>query len=86
MLSLIHQTHIFEIMKKFRKRTWAPHDWTNVFHFIINRGPYRTYGPPLWSSGHSSWLQILRPGFDSLHYQKKNSRSGTGWTQPREYN
>jgi hypothetical protein len=27
--------------------------------------------PPLWSSGQSSWLQILRPGFDSLHYQKK---------------
>jgi hypothetical protein len=27
--------------------------------------------PPLWSSGHSSWLQIRRPGFDSRHYQKK---------------
>jgi hypothetical protein len=27
--------------------------------------------PPLWSSGQSSWLQIRRPGFDSLHYQKK---------------
>jgi hypothetical protein len=27
--------------------------------------------PPLWSSGQSSWLQILRPGFDSRHYQKK---------------
>jgi hypothetical protein len=26
----------------------------------------------LWSSGQSSWLQILRPGFDSRHYQKKN--------------
>jgi hypothetical protein len=26
---------------------------------------------PLWSSGQSSWLQILRPGFDSRHYQKK---------------
>jgi hypothetical protein len=42
--------------------------------------------PPLWSSGQSSWLQILRPGFDSRHYQKKSSRSGTGSTQPREYN
>jgi hypothetical protein len=29
------------------------------------------YGPPLWSSGQSSWLQIWRPGFDSRHYQKK---------------
>jgi hypothetical protein len=28
-------------------------------------------GPPLWSSGQSSWLQIRRPGFDSRHYQKK---------------
>jgi hypothetical protein len=25
------------------------------------------YGPPLWSSGQSSWLQIRRPGFDSRH-------------------
>jgi hypothetical protein len=29
------------------------------------------HGPPLWSSGQSSWLQIRRPGFDSRHYQKK---------------
>jgi hypothetical protein len=28
-------------------------------------------GPPLWSNGQSSWLQIRRPGFDSRHYQKK---------------
>jgi hypothetical protein len=28
-------------------------------------------GPPLWSSGQSSWLQIRRPGFDSRNYQKK---------------
>jgi hypothetical protein len=45
-----------------------------------------TIGPPLWSSGHSSWLQIRRPGFDSRHYQKKNNGSGKGSTQPREYN
>jgi hypothetical protein len=25
--------------------------------------------PLLWSSGQSSWLQIQRPGFDSLRYQ-----------------
>jgi hypothetical protein len=25
--------------------------------------------PPLWSSGQSSWVQIQRSGFDSLHYQ-----------------
>jgi hypothetical protein len=28
-------------------------------------------GPPLWSSGQSSWLQIRRPGFDSRHYKKR---------------
>jgi hypothetical protein len=43
-------------------------------------------GPPLWSSGQSSWLQIRRPGFDSRSYQKKSSGSGKGFTQPREYN
>jgi hypothetical protein len=48
---------------------------------------YLTRRPPLWSSGQSSWLQIQRPGFDSRHYQKKKSNgSGTGCTQPREYN
>jgi hypothetical protein len=46
---------------------------------------YSAQRPPLWSSGQSSWLQIRRPGFDSRHYQKK-SGSGTGSTQPREYN
>jgi hypothetical protein len=25
-------------------------------------------GPPLWSSGHSSWLQIQRSGYDSRRY------------------
>jgi hypothetical protein len=28
-------------------------------------------GPPLWSSGHSFWLQIWRSGFDSQALQKK---------------
>jgi hypothetical protein len=26
-------------------------------------------GPPLWSSGQSSWIQIQRHGFDSWRYQ-----------------
>jgi hypothetical protein len=43
-------------------------------------------GPPLLPSGRSSWLQIRRPGFDSRHYQKKSSGSGTGSAQPRKYN
>jgi hypothetical protein len=43
-------------------------------------------GPPLWSSGQSSLLQIRRTRFDSRHYPKKSSGSGTGSIQPREYN
>jgi hypothetical protein len=34
---------------------------TTASQFIIN---------PLCSSGQSSWLQIRRPGFDSLHKKK----------------
>jgi hypothetical protein len=26
-------------------------------------------GPPMWSSGQSSWQQVRRSGFDSRHYQ-----------------
>jgi hypothetical protein len=51
----------------------------------INKSFYISW-PPLWSSGQSSWLQIRRLGFDSRHYQKKINGSGTGSTQPREYN
>jgi hypothetical protein len=28
-----------------------------------------TVGPPLWSSGQSSWLQIQKSGLDSRRYQ-----------------
>jgi hypothetical protein len=38
--------------------------------------PLLRKGLPLWSSGQISWLQI----------QMRSSRSGTGSTQPREYN
>jgi hypothetical protein len=38
---------------------WAQ---TDFFFFVLS-------GPPLWSSGQSSWLQIQRPEFDSRHYQ-----------------
>jgi hypothetical protein len=37
------------------------------FSFLLVLGPG---GPPLWSSGQSSWLQIRRPGFDSRHYHE----------------
>jgi len=43
-------------------------------------------GPPLWSSGHSFWLQIQRSRVRSpaLPDFLSSSGSGTGSTQPRE--
>jgi hypothetical protein len=44
--------------------------------------------PPLWSSGQSSWLQVQRSRVrfpTQLHFLRR-SGSGTGSTQPREYN
>jgi hypothetical protein len=45
-------------------------------------------GPPLWSSGHSSWLQIQRSRVrvPALPNFLRSSGSGTGSTQPREDN
>jgi hypothetical protein len=41
--------------------------WVNpAFHFEESLA---CNGPPLWSSGQSSWLQIQRYGFDSQRYQ-----------------
>ena len=44
------------------------------------------YGPPLWSSGQSFWLQIqrFRVRSPALSDFLSNSGSGTGSTQPRE--
>ena len=46
------------------------------------------YGPPLWSSGQSFWLQIQRSRvrFPALPDFLSSSGSGTGSTQPREVN
>jgi hypothetical protein len=44
-------------------------------------------GPPLWSSGQSSWVQIeVWVRFPTLPDFLRSSGSGTGSTQPREYN
>jgi hypothetical protein len=45
-------------------------------------------GPPLWSSGRSSWLQIQKcqVRFQALPDFLRSSESGTGSTQPREDN
>ena len=46
------------------------------------------FGPPLWSSGQSFWLQIQRSRvrFPALPDFLSSSGSGTGSTQPREVN
>jgi hypothetical protein len=53
----------------------------------LHLGRY-TGGPPLWSSGQSSWLQILRSRvrFPALPDFLRSSGSGTGSTQTREDN
>jgi hypothetical protein len=45
-------------------------------------------GPPLWSSGQRSWLQIQSSPvrFPALPDFLRSSESGTGSTQPHEYN
>jgi hypothetical protein len=47
---------------------------------------YSYTGPPLWSSGQSFWLHILRSRirFPVLPDFLRSSGSGTGSTQPRE--
>jgi hypothetical protein len=49
---------------------------------------YWGLGPSLWSSGQSSWLQTQRTRvpFPALADFLRGSGSGTGSTQPREYN
>jgi hypothetical protein len=43
------------------------HDWPQVSYPEIKI--IGCSGPPLWSSGQSSWLWIQRSGFDSRRYQ-----------------
>jgi hypothetical protein len=55
---------------------------------ILNLHLFVYVGPPLWSSGQSSWLEIQRSRvrFPALPDFLRNSGSGTGSTQPREDN
>jgi hypothetical protein len=46
---------------------WMKLNWMMLVYYII----HYYIGPPLWSSGQSSWLQIRSPGFDSRYYQEK---------------
>ena len=54
-------------------------------YFVLNISFSR---PPLWSSGQSFWLEIQRSRvrFPALPDFLSSSGSGTGSTQPREFN
>ena len=53
-----------------------------------NSCKYEHVRPPLWSSGQSFWLEIQRSRvrFPALPDFLSSSGSGTGSTQPREFN
>jgi hypothetical protein len=55
---------------------------------VARHGTSVMTGPPLWSSGHSSWLltQRSRVQFPSLPDFLSSSGSGTGFSQPHEVN
>jgi hypothetical protein len=76
-------------------RTWVPsgnsrgtYGFTRLLYYSYNSFWHSRRGPPLWSSGQSSWLQILksRVRFPALPHFLRSSGSGTGSTQPREDN
>jgi len=62
--------------------------WMNATRHCSSR--WLSFGrkPPLWSSGQSFWLQIQRSRvrFPALPDFLSSSGSGTGSTQPREFN
>jgi hypothetical protein len=64
--------------------------WTTVstcYEAHINFNIMLLLWPPLWSRGHSSWLQTHRSRvwFPTLPHFVSSSGSGTGSTQPREH-
>jgi hypothetical protein len=74
-------------------KTWVSRQ---VFQIISKIAPwllpyfyfYCCYWPPLWYSGQSSWIQTQRSRvrFTALLDFLRSSGTGTGSTQPREYN
>jgi hypothetical protein len=59
--------------------------WDTYFLFLVRVSKWMT---ALWSSGQSSCLQIQRSRvwFPALQNFLRSSGSGTGFTQPHEYN
>jgi hypothetical protein len=59
-----------------------------ILYCIIYLIPHAFHGPPLWSSGEGSWLQIqrYRIRFPARPHFLRNSESRTASSQSREYN
>ena len=75
----VHTGHFYCLIFVISEQQLYTHTHT---HFIY------IYRPPLWSSGQSFWLQIQRSRvrFPALPDFLSGSGSGTGYTQPREFN
>jgi hypothetical protein len=84
----LNQLHIFNIIFSsyiLGCFTWCLPFGSSEYNIYL----YEFYlGPPLWSSGQSSWLQIqiLRVRFPELPDFLRSSGSGTRSTQPHDYN
>jgi hypothetical protein len=83
-----------EIVISIYQSTW-PHISETLIHIrrsklMINNSQKRgrDLGPRLWSGDQSSWLQIQRSRarFPAQPDFLRSGGSGTGSTQPREYN
>jgi hypothetical protein len=81
----IWQSHLHN---KIYSHLNSRNSWILWFYLVIRIMKMGTFRPPLWSSGHSFWLQILmsRIRFPALPDFLRSSGSGTGFTQPREDN
>jgi hypothetical protein len=56
-------------VRRWQLRSRIPHTKSSSYNESLLFIFLPNLGPPLWSSGQSSWLQIHRSGFDSLRYQ-----------------
>jgi hypothetical protein len=71
-----------------RGRSWLPNPTRYCKPNVHFPNTCTSHRPPLWSSGQSFWLQILRSRvrFPVLPDFLRSTGSGTGSTQPREDN
>jgi hypothetical protein len=64
-----HRTFLLISTENRCNRDIGPISFLIPIHFLHYLHCYHVGGPPLWSSGQSSWLKIQRSGFDLRRYQ-----------------